>query len=210
VTALRNASKRPLAISAIVLAGVIAAGCSSGPGAKKAASAPRITATTSSTPATSTTPPTDATSTTPSATGSGACTSSQLTAAVGNGQGAAGTEIETLVFSNTGASACSLQGYAGVSFVGADGVQLGAPAVRQGSSAPPLVSLAPGQTTSATFAFPDSSNICGNGGTPALGVRVYPPNQTAALFAPFTGAAVCPDSPTGTFTVGPIGAPDNG
>ena len=76
-----------------------------------------------------------------------------------------------------------------------NGVQLGSPASRGGSTTPPLTSLEPRQSVYATFTYPNSGNICGNAGTPTAGLRVYPPNQTAALFAPFTYASVCSTAP---------------
>ena len=94
-----------------------------------------------------------------------------------------------------------------MSFVGANGVQLGTPANRGGSTTPPLTSLEPKQSVYATFTYPGSGNICGNAGTPTAGLRVYPPNQTAALFAPYTYASVCPTAAGARsgMTIYPIG-----
>jgi Protein of unknown function (DUF4232) len=188
--------------------GLLAAGCSSGPGAKRAVSPPRTTSTmVAPTTTTSTTavPTTVVPSTTPPTSGVGPCTSAQLSAAVGSGQGAAGTQIWQLVFTNTGSTVCTLQGYPGVSFVTTNGVQLGSPAIRSGSAAGPLNSLEPGQAIYATFTFLSSGDLCGNSATQTTGLRVYPPNQTAALFAPFTYAGVCARSPSGGLAIYPIG-----
>jgi hypothetical protein len=74
-----------------------------------------------------------------------------------------------------------------VSFVtGTVGKQLGAPAGRNPGSAP-AVSVAPGASASATLQITEASNYgtpCGI--TPVAGLRVYPPNETAALFVPHT------------------------
>jgi hypothetical protein len=186
---------KQLATAALIpLAGVVALGCGSpvATNRPKATSPPTMATTTTST---SPPPPTTATTAPPNdspTSGGGPCTSGQLSATVGSGQGAAGTEIYRLVFTNVGSASCTLQGYPGVSFVGANGVQLGSPAIRRGSTTPPLTSLEPKQSVYATFTYPGSGNICGNGGTPTAGLRVYPPNQTAALFAPYTDASVCP------------------
>jgi len=197
--------KRVAAIALIPMAGVVALGCGSSGTA-------RIASSTSTTVAPTTAPPTTATATTAIPTtsptsGVGPCTSGQLSATVGSGQGAAGTEIYQLVFTNAGSTSCTLQGYPGVSFVGANGVQLGSPAGRGGSTAPPLTSLEPSQSVYATFTYPSSGNICGNAGTPTAGLRVYPPNQTAALLAPFTYASVCSTAPGASsgLTIFPIG-----
>ena len=192
----------------ILVAGIVVLGCGSSVATTKPKStSPVTTATTTTT----TSPPTPTTATTAPATtsptsGVGPCTSGQLAATVGSGQGAAGMEIYQLVFTNVGSTSCTLQGYPGVSFVGANGVQLGLPAMRGGSTTPPLTSLESKQSVYATFTFPGSGNICGNTGTPTAGLRVYPPNQTAALFAPYPYAAVCPvDAGASIGTIYPIG-----
>ena len=199
--------KRVAVAALIPMAGVVALGCGSSGTTKIASSTSSTVA-----PTTTTTPPTTATATaaiptTSPTSGVGPCTSGQLSATVGSGQGAAGTEIYQLVFTNAGATSCTLQGYPGVSFVGANGVQLGSPASRGGSTTPPLTSLEPRQSVYATFTYPNSGNICGNAGTPTAGLRVYPPNQTAALFAPFTYASVCSTAPSASsgLTIYPIG-----
>ena len=89
---------------------------------------------------------------------------------------------------NTGSSACTLDGYPGVSWVaGTNGHQVGAAAVRQadpGGSAEGTVTLAPGALASAPLdivdaaAFPPSQ--CKP--VPVRGLRVYPPGEKAALF----------------------------
>jgi hypothetical protein len=123
--------------------------------------------------------------------------------AVGQSQGAAGSLIVPLVFTNTGSTTCSLQGYPGVSIVGANGAQLGAAAARTGQ-ATPLVSLPAGQTTTAIFrqANPGILNC-----TPvsATGFRVYPPNQTAALFAADSSLTTCPGNPQESPQISPVG-----
>jgi hypothetical protein len=93
-----------------------------------------------------------------------------------------------LQFRNVGSSACTLYGYPGVSWVaGADGHQVGAPAVRQpdiSGSAEQTVTLAPGALASAPLDIVDASVIppsqCKP--VPVRGLRVYPPGETAALF----------------------------
>lgn len=123
--------------------------------------------------------------------------------AVGQAQGAAGTQYLPVVFTNTGQVTCTLQGYPGVSMVGPDGVQIGPPAMRENPTPEPLVSLAPGRTTVAGFSYADVA-AC-RAPVTTDGLRVYPPNQTAGLFAPYTGIKECAGSPQDTSMINPIG-----
>jgi hypothetical protein len=88
--------------------------------------------------------------------------------------------------------------------LGANGIQIGPATTREGQNLQPLVALDPGQTASAGFLYPDMGNLCGNPVTED-GLRVYPPNQTAALFAPYTGIQECPDYPPDNSEITPIG-----
>lgn len=114
-----------------------------------------------------------------------------------------GTEDLPIEFTNTGTVVCTLQGYPGVSVVVANGVQLGAPASRTGSTPPLLVSLEPSQSTQATLTYSDPYNACSNP-VLGLGLRVYPPNQTAALFLPTNAIGECTGATLNLF-VYPIG-----
>lgn len=117
---------------------------------------------------------------------SGACTSGQLTVALRDAEVGAGQYNAEIVFTNTGSTPCTLTGYPGVSYVKAAGVQAGPAATRAGGSYSP-VKLAPHATASAQL---HDSN--GQGGysagdcklTQVEGLRIYPPNQKAALFLP--------------------------
>jgi len=190
-------------VALIPLVGVVALGCgSSVTTTKPTATSPPTTAVSTTTTAA----PTPTTAAPPTTAASGRpCTSGQLSVATGSGQGAMGTEILPLVFTNTGSAMCTLQGYPGVSAVIANGVQLGPAATRANGTSTPLVALEPGQTTQATFTYGAPTNICPNP-TTALGLRVYPPDQTAALFVATTEVGQCPSAPYSTFTIYPIGA----
>lgn len=125
----------------------------------------------------------------------GPCPSASLLATLDPGQGAAGTYYQGLRLTNKGAATCALSGYPGVSFVaGEAGARVGDPARRTGPAGS-TVRLAPGQSATAQVGVVNSANS-----DPAQcraqlvrGVRVYPPGQTAALFAPFPegGREVC-------------------
>jgi hypothetical protein len=197
---------------AVVLAGAAAAGCSSGTPTKNTTTTSTTTKHPTTTTTTTTKHPTTTTTVAPStptsspsttAAGVAACTSGQLSVSVGQSSGAAGSLIVPLVFQNTSSTTCSLQGYPGVSIVGANGVQLGAAAART-SQPTPLVSLPAGQTTTAIFrqANPGILNC-----TPvtATGFRVYPPNQTAAIFAPDSGLTTCPGNAQESPQISPVG-----
>jgi Protein of unknown function (DUF4232) len=190
-------------VCAFTLMGVLAAGCSSSISPKKSApptSTTHPSTTTSSSTTSTTSAPSTPTSTVP---GDGPCTSAHLSVGVGQSQGAAGTFYYPLVFTNTGTNACTLQGYPGVSLVGSNGNQIGSPAARTTSSLV-LVSLAPGSATTATISLSDALNVCSNPVTPD-GFRVYPPNQTAALYAPYPGLKYCVGNPNGTLQITAVG-----
>jgi hypothetical protein len=80
-----------------------------------------------------------------------------------------------------------ISGFPGVSYVtGDNGRQVGAPAERDGASGP-QVTLAPGQVASAALRMTNPGmyepDACQQ--TPVRGLRVYPPDDTAALFIVF-------------------------
>ena len=196
---------RRLAVFALTpVAGIVALGC----GSTVATTKPKTTSPPTTAPATTTTraptPTTAAPPTTTVAVG-GPCTSGQLSVTTGSTQRAAGTEILALIFANTSSVKCTLQGYPGVSAVIANGVQLGQPATRGTNTSSPVVVLEPGQTTQATFTYGSPNDACPSP-TIALGLRVYPPNQTAALFVATSGVGQCPGAAYPNFTIYPIGA----
>jgi hypothetical protein len=195
----------------LVGSAVLVAGC----GSTHTASTPTTSAAPpGSTAAVTTTPtqPTDTATTAPPSTEPvpttapppGRCATSQLAGSLGSAEGAAGTIYYQLQLRNISAAACVLQGYPGVSFVaGADGHQVGDPAARVAGSAPSRV-LAPGESAGATLAIVDASNF----GTPCdltnvLGLRVYPPDQTTALFVPHADKA-CANAQDLTLRIEPL------
>ena len=129
-----------------------------------------------------------------------ACATSQLTASLGQAQGAAGHTFVPLVLTNHGSASCLIQGYPGVSLLDGGGAPIGTPATRApGASA--AVVLAPGAGTQATL----GTQNAGISPTPcwavSTSIKVYPPNQLASLTV--AGAiTVC----GGEFTVTPVGS----
>ncbi len=138
---------------------------------------------------------------------SDACTSSELSVAQTNPSVGAGQYYSTLVFTNTSSASCTLYGYPGVSYVAANGVQSGNPAQRAAGTVS-LVTLQPGGTAQATLH--DS-----NGGTgytpqqcdltPVQGLRIYPPNEKAAIFLPWK-TSHCAGTSINPLTIGPVTA----
>jgi hypothetical protein len=102
---------------------------------------------------------------------------------------AAGSVGIAVQLTNIGSTPCAIQGFAGVSYVtGDNGQQVGAPADRDGEIGP-QVTLAPGQTAHAPMlmtngigAYAPGDPACG--ATQIRGIRVFPPDETAALFIP--------------------------
>jgi hypothetical protein len=117
----------------------------------------------------------------------------------------AGQYYSTLVFTNKSGTACTMTGYPGVSYVVANGVQSGNPAVRTGGTVA-TVTLKPGGT--ADSVLHDSNGISGY--TPqqcqltmAQGLRIYPPNEKAALFLPWAHEH-CAGLSISPLSIGPI------
>ncbi|WIY84181.1 DUF4232 domain-containing protein [Propionimicrobium sp. PCR01-08-3] len=141
----------------------------------------------------------------------GVCAASQLTAsaATAEGGGAAGTFGMTITLTNTSDIECTMNGFPGVSFVGGgNGTQIGAPAERDESQQAAPVTLAPGGSASAALQVgqfgtydPDECDA-----EPVEGFRIYPPDQTEAVFAEYTGTAGCKNEDIKLLTVGPVTA----
>lgn len=143
--------------------------------------------------------PTPAPSPRPEPVRSGDCKAGELKLTAGQGEGAAGTIFRPVRFTNSGNRTCELRGFPGVSYVaGDDGHQVGPAAAWEGAKGA-AVRLAPGETAFATVAFVQVRNfdeaVCRP--TPVRGLRVYPPQEFAAMFLPLegTGCAGTPPSP---------------
>lgn len=166
-----------------------------------------------STPATTTpaspSPSTSAPATTGTGTGTvGACTTANLTASIAQGSGgAAGSVYVTLVLTNKGAASCTLQGWPGTSLVGGGtGVQIGAAAKFDTSSAHGVVTLASGSSAKSTLQYVQAANYDASKCQPEKGdgFRVYPPGQKASLFAKYPYVTGCKSTSVSLFTVGAL------
>src|SRR5690348_15139866 len=93
---------------------------------------------------------------------SAGCSSSGLTARVDLAQGgaAAGSVYVPIDFTNTSGSACTLEGYPGVSFVRSpSGGQLGNAASRNPAAPPAMVTLVPGGVAHAILQVAEAGNF---------------------------------------------------
>jgi len=113
----------------------------------------------------------------------------QVTVEGAPGGGAAGSMYLWLIFTNSSARTCTLYGFPGVSYAtAADGQQVNDPATRSTGVSPSLVTLDPRHAAYAQVQeghpemFPDTCKA-----VPVAGFRVYPPDETTAVFVPFPG-----------------------
>src|SRR4051794_22484523 len=186
-------------VSAPILA--VLAGCSAGGGTTTAptptpaGSAPDATSSIGA-PATSATPsrrtPTAPASESTDDSGQGGggtprCLTRDLKVSVASdpGGGAAGSTYESLIFTNAAGHACTLFGYPGVSFVAGDrGAQVNNGFTRDAAAGRPTVRLLPGKRAHATIRIVNWQNlpddVCKP--VPVRGLRVYPPDESAAVF----------------------------
>lgn len=115
------------------------------------------------------------------------CSTADLTVwlGVGEGSAAAGSTYYPLELTNISNHRCRLFGFPGVSAVSDH--QLGSPAQRNRAHPTYRVSLLPGSTAHAVLQIVDVANFPSSRCKPAdaTGLRVYPPDQTAAAEIPF-------------------------
>jgi len=155
-------------------------------------------------PASSPAPSTSASPTTPVT--AAPCPTTQLDVSLAHGGVAAGSTYQRLVFTNTGSATCSLAGFPGVSYVTSrNGTQVGAAADRMGATH--TVTLAPGRSVAAVLQSSDARNYAEDRCRQATagGLRVYPPNQTAAVFVR-DRALTCADTSVHVLHVGSVRA----
>jgi hypothetical protein len=123
----------------------------------------------------------------PAVTGTPACPNGSLQLKLGLAQGYAGGVYQVIDFTNSSGSTCTLTGYPGVSLVsGPPFTQIGLAAQRGGTAPVKTITLAPGATANALLQIVDALNFPTATCSPAKAtdLRVYPPNQTLAVFLP--------------------------
>lgn len=178
------------------------AGCSSSTSSSGSPSTPSATGTSTST-GTGTAP---VTSPSPSASQAGtlACANGTLQVKLRAAEGYAGGVDLAIAFTNTSSAACTLYGYPGVSLVSSAHAQIGLAAKRTTTAPVELVTLAPGATGYAQLQIADALNFPTSTCSPAQAadLRIYPPNQTAAVFLPDRSQGCA--QPVQVLFVGPV------
>jgi len=145
----------------------------------------------------------------PATPASNECKVADLTLSLGGGDAAAGTSYRALVFTNKGGRTCTIQGFAGVSYVtGDDGHQVGPAAYRTGSKGP-VITLKPGDSAFAPVGFVQVGNydpaVCKP--TEVRGLRIYPPHDYDSAFLPNAGMGCAASSlPGNQLTIGTVQA----
>jgi hypothetical protein len=176
--------RRLLALGALAPLAAVAAACGTSSGSGSPGSTVTVTVTPSSGGPPSTSP-------IPTVAGPAECTTAALHVKIGSSNGAAGTIYYDLVFTNAASATCFLQGYPGVSLVSAgsgSGSQIGADAKRDSVTPSKKIVLATGQTAHAVLGVAEAGNFPASkcNLVTAHWVKVFPPDQTAAAYAPFT------------------------
>ena len=124
--------------------------------------------------------------TSPAAAAAPACANGSLQVKLGPEQGYAGGVDAAIDFTNISGASCTLYGYPGVSLVSGAQAQIGLAAKRDTSTPVRLITLASGATGNAMLQIADALNFPTATCSPAKAtdLRVYPPNQTAAVYLP--------------------------
>ena len=128
----------------------------------------------------------------PGSVGPAGCLTSALRATLGAAQGTAGSAYQVIVLANISGKTCALYGYPGVSFVsGVGGSQIGKDAARDRTTAPKVVTLAPGQNGSFALRVVDTAALPAASCDPvtAKWLKIYPPENTTALYVGYTAHA---------------------
>jgi Protein of unknown function (DUF4232) len=194
-------ARRILGLSVAAAAAVTATACStstpSGPTATVT-----ITAGSSSAPAPS---PSTGASTGSASPAAAPCRTAGLRVSKGATNGAAGTIYTNIDFTNTSGAACMLEGYPGVSLVSAGnngGKQVGDDAKRTTTAPVRAVTLEAGQTAHAALGVAEAANFPAARCKPVTAhwLKVFPPNQRAAAYVPFT-TKTCGNSTVPTMTI---------
>ncbi|TJZ75796.1 DUF4232 domain-containing protein [Rhodococcus oryzae] len=125
------------------------------------------------------------------------CAATELMLTAGQVEGAAGSTMIPLVFTNIGGRTCLLDGFPGVSYVAEEhGAEVGAPATRSGAGQGPVELTSNGKATAQVRAIQVANyppELCDP--TPVAGLRVFPPNAYASLFLPMPGTGCAKTGP---------------
>ena len=136
-----------------------------------------------------------------------ACAGSNLVVWIpnGKGNGTAGSVYYNLSLTNSGKSACALQGYPKITAVTLAGKPLGLAATHESSGAAKAIQLAPGAAAKVQVRVTEAGNYSPSECHPtaAGGLAVTPPGQSTARIVPlpFEGCAALGQSLLGTSAV---------
>ncbi|GAA4612221.1 DUF4232 domain-containing protein [Saccharopolyspora hordei] len=123
------------------------------------------------------------------------CHTSMLTGSLQNPDAGAGQRYAELTLTNSSGETCTLYGYGGFQLVDANGQPIPTNAVRTPNPGPSLITLAPGESASATLhwtAVPHEGEPTDGPCAPtAARLMVIPPDETDALPVTWTGGPVC-------------------
>jgi len=197
---------RAVALGVLAGAGLLLTACSSSSSSTSTSTGAATTATTTTAPTTTSTTSGSSTTATPSGPKTSSCATSDLNISLGGPNGTAGAIHYVLTYRNTGTSPCTLFGYPGVSFLSADGSQIGSPAQRTSGIAVTSLSLAPGALAYSGVSVTDPGiPPCSSSGT-ATRVQVFPPGEThPALVVGPSAIAVCSSPNTANYRSADIG-----
>jgi hypothetical protein len=145
----------------------------------------------------------------PAPTATKACSANTLVVWVGEepGGGAAGSVYYRIEMTNLSTATCSLNGYPKVNAVDLKGARIGAFASHEAGKKATKVSLAPGQSATATLRIVDALNFPAEKckATTAAGLRVAIPGGSGNKIAPLA-FETCVRSATKTLSVAPVQA----
>jgi Protein of unknown function (DUF4232) len=128
----------------------------------------------------------------PGSVGPAGCVTSGLRATLGAAQGTAGSAHQVIVLANVSGKTCALYGYPGVSFVsGIGGSQIGKDAARDRTIPAKVVTLAPRERGSFALRVVDTAALPAASCDPVTAnwLKVFPPENTAALYVGYTAHA---------------------
>ncbi len=137
------------------------------------------------------------------------CRSANLTVALVQFEGAAGSTIATYVFTNNGSVTCTLFGYPGLGLLGPGGQGLSTTVIRQ-PNAESTVSLAPGGHAWFMMEYPNSTGYATAQCPTSTSLEVTPPNSYHYLIVNGVGGQLTPYGGTtaalhcGTISVRPV------
>lgn len=135
----------------------------------------------------------------------GRCTTDDLDISLGQTQGAAGSQLIDLTFTNVSAAECSLTGYPGVALVDSAGEQLGSAAEREDTGTGSPVDLAPEAVAVAPLSLSRAENYGAEtcDPVPAAGLQVIAPDETADTVLDVEATA-CADESVSLLSVQPL------